>query len=114
MDNEKLFDLMSKMYSEFSEFRKETNMRFDSMEDRFDSVEGRLGSVEGKLGSVEKRLDKIEIAIEHDIKNDIKALYDGYQATQEKLTNIETIVLDTNRKVEKHDVEIQLIKSSRL
>ncbi len=107
MDNERLFDLMSKMYSEFSEFRKETNTRFDSMEDRFDSVEGRLGSVE-------KRLDKIEIAIEHDIKNDIKALYDGYQATQEKLTNIETIVLDTNRKVEKHDVEIQLIKSSRL
>ena len=93
MDNEKLFDLMSKMYSEFSEFRKETNTRFDSMEGR---------------------LDKIEIAIEHDIKNDIKALYDGYQATQEKLTNIETIVLDTNRKVEKHDVEIQLIKSSRI
>ncbi|MCG8502658.1 MAG: hypothetical protein MJB12_19920 [Firmicutes bacterium] len=107
MDNEKLFDLMSKMYAEFSEFRKETSTRFDSMEDRFDSVEG-------KLGSVEKRLDKIEMAIEHDIKNDIKALYDGYQATQKKLTNIETIVLDTNRKVEKHDVEIQLIKSSRI
>lgn len=93
MDNEKLFDLMSKMYAEFSEFRKETSTRFDSMEGR---------------------LDKIEIAIEHDIKNDIKALYDGYQATQKKLTNIETIVLDTNQKVEKHDVEIQLIKSSRL
>jgi phage-related tail protein len=71
---DKVFELMEKMYSEFTEFRKETNSKFDNMDKKFD-----------KLGNQVTRL-------EHDLKKDISALYDGYKQNTEQLNRIETEV----------------------
>jgi len=42
------------------EFKRESNGRFDQIENRLGSVENRLGSVENQLGSVENRLGSVE------------------------------------------------------
>ena len=89
---DKTFELLSKLYGEFSEFRKETNTRLDSLEN-------------GQK--------KIESLIENDVKSDIKALYDGYKQTYEKLESLEIKVDDISSKVEKQDVEIRVIKGGK-
>lgn len=61
---DKTFELLSRMYGEFTEFRKETN-------ERLDKVEGHLTRLENEHG---KKLD---------------ALFDGYKQTYEKLEAIE-------------------------
>ena len=63
---DKTFELLTKMYSEFS--------------DRLSGVENRLGGVENRLNSVEGHITRLEI--EHGQKLD--ALFDSYINLHEK------------------------------
>lgn len=94
---EKILELLNKMYNEFS--------------GRFDGIENRLDGVENRLDGVENRLTKVETLIENDIKNDINALYDGYKLIYEKVESIGKTVNEILVKVDKHDAEICLLKS---
>jgi|LSQX01.3.fsa_nt_gb peptidoglycan hydrolase CwlO-like protein len=82
MDNDKLFDFMSQIYSE--------------MKDGFNKVDKSLNSLEKEVNSLEKKVNKTNIVIVNDIKPDIKALFDGYKQNTEQLTRIEN-------EVNKHD-----------
>lgn len=79
---DKIFDLMTKMYSEFSEFRKESNDRFDKIDKRLDTVEKTIIKIENVHG--EK----------------LSALFDGYVQNTNKLDKIE-------EEVKKHDEVIE-------
>lgn len=68
---DKTFDLLEKMYSEFMEFRKEANIRFDKLE---------FGQKKLESGQV-----KIEAALEHDIKPSLQALHERAAANTDKL-----------------------------
>ena len=92
---DKTFDLLTKMYGEFSEYRKESNSRFDN--------------IEGGLS----RLGNQVTALEHDLKKDISALYDGYKQTYEKLQDVEEKIDTLSDKVDKHDIKIQVIEGAR-
>lgn len=85
--DDKLFELMTKMYSEFT--------------DRFNTIDKKL----------DEKADRQDIIkLENKIDNDSKALFDGYKQTFEKLTDIEKKVEDISEKVDKQDVEITVIK----
>ena len=58
------FEFLTKIYSELTEFRKETNAKFDK---------------------VDSRLDKIEVKLEHDIKNSLQSLHEGMSGNTSKL-----------------------------
>lgn len=79
---DKTFELLTKMYSEFS----------------------------GRFDGVENRLKKVESLIENDVKKDISALYDGYKHTYEEVVDIKKTMNEISAKVEKQDVEIHVIK----
>jgi len=68
MEEDKVFDLMTKMYAEMQNGFKGVNEKIDSVESRMDSVEGRLSSVEVgvKKNSVmlEKRGGDIQLLVE--------------------------------------------------
>lgn len=70
-NDEKLFELMSKMYGEMQEGFKEVNKRIDGIE----------GEVNG--------IKKVVINIENDHGRKLDALFDGYKQNAEKLTRIE-------------------------
>lgn len=89
---DKTFELLTKMYNEFSS--------------RFDGVENRLNDLE-------KGQKKIESLIENDVKKDISALNDGYEQTYEKLVQVEKKVDDLSDKVDKQEVEIKVIKGGK-
>jgi len=64
--NEKLFDLMEKMYVEFSK--------------RFDTVEKKVGENSNHI-----------LRLENELKENSKTLFDGYKQTYEGLMEVKTI-----------------------
>jgi hypothetical protein len=85
---DKTFELLEKMYSEFSEFRKETNTRFNK-------VEGHITRLE----------------IEHGKKLD--TLFDGYKQLAEGQEEIKSQLTELSFKVEKQDIQITVLKGSK-
>jgi hypothetical protein len=101
---DKTFELLEKMYSEFSEFRKETNTRFDNLE-----------SGQKKLESGQA---KIEVSIEHDIKPSLQALHeraacntaklDGHTQRLETVENkLDYLALSVNS----HDKRLEVVEA---
>lgn len=85
---DKTFELLSKMYGEFTEFRKETNSRLDY-------VERHIAKLENKVDS------------------NSKALFDGHKQVYEKLETVERKVDGLSDKVDRHDIKIQVIEGGR-
>ncbi|MDP4090554.1 MAG: hypothetical protein Q8930_14990 [Bacillota bacterium] len=81
MENEKLFNLMEKMYIELRDLRKDVKVNSD-----------KIDGVEQRLGNVEKTVMKIEQ--EHGKRLDV--LFDGYKQNSEQLNRIE-------KEVSKHE-----------
>jgi len=92
---DKLFDLVTKMYSEFSGFRKDMNEFRKDMNEFKQETKNDIISIENKIDSSSK------------------ALFDGYQQSYEKIISLEVKVDDILTKVEKQDVEITVIKGGK-
>ena len=86
---DKMFELMTKMYSEFTDFRKEVNEKLD------------------------QKADKSDIArIEYEHGKKIDAALDGYHQVYEKLQEHDQRFDDLENKLQKQDVEIRVIKGA--
>lgn len=73
MENEKLFDLMTQMYSEMKDGFKTVTSRLDKVETRLDQVESRLNGVE-----------KSTFVIEQDHGQKLQALFEGWETEKEQ------------------------------
>ncbi len=93
---DKTFELLSRMYGEFSEFREGTEEFQKNITQK-----------------VQENSNHI-IRLENELKGDIKALYDGYKQTYEKLNVLENKVDDISAKIEKQEVEIKVIKGGKV
>jgi ferritin-like metal-binding protein YciE len=92
---DKMFELITKMYNEFSEFRTDMN------------------EFKKDMNEFRKETKNDIIRLENKIDTNSKALFDGYKQTFEKLTVVEKKVDDISTKVEKQDVEITVIKGDK-
>lgn len=97
---DKMFELMEKLYGEFSLFRNETNKRLDTMDKRFDFLESDV-----------KGIKKDILRIENDLKPKAEAALDGYKAVYEKLQELQTEVKEISRKVETQEGELRLLRN---
>ena len=87
---DKAFELLTKLYSELTGFRKEVNEKLD------------------------QKADKSDIArIEYEHCSKLEALFDGYKQTYEKLDVIEAKLDTLSDKVDRHDIKIQVIEGGR-
>ena len=85
MDNDKLFELISKMYGEMQEGFRGIDEQFKGVKDEFKGVKSRLGSIESRV-----------IIIEEDHGKKLDLLFDGYKQNTDKLDRIE-------KEVSRHD-----------
>lgn len=95
MDNEKLFELMTKVYSELQSTKTE---------------------MQNGLKEVKEKLEKVENAVtglEYELKETKKALYDGYVQNTESIKRIEIKLDEISEKVDKHDIKIQVIEGGK-
>ena len=85
-DNNEMFELLTKIYSEFQSMKSDVNERFDTLE--------------GKVDNLESEVRKTNVTIENEIKPKIEALFDGYKQNTETidaLTNkIDDLQMDVN------------------
>lgn len=70
MLEEKMFDLMSNIYGELSQFRNETDKRLNSLENSMNRMESNMVCLENKLD------------------NNSRALFDGYKQTYEEVKDL--------------------------
>ncbi len=96
--DEKVFELMEKMYSEMQEMKSNMATKYD-LADMVTKDD--LLKVEQKLIIMENKMDQNH-----------KVLYDGYKLTFEKLETLEVKVNEIENKVERQDVEIRVIRSA--
>lgn len=99
MENDKLFEFMTKMYSEMKE-------GFSKIDDRFNDVDDRFNKLENEVS-------KIKLTIENDIKPDIKTSLEGYSQVYEKLEVLEKKVDELAEKQSSQEVEIRVIKGNQ-
>ncbi|MCX7923148.1 MAG: hypothetical protein N3B21_14240 [Clostridia bacterium] len=87
---EKLFELMTKMYSD---------------------ITSKLEAMDKKL---DKKADKSDIVhIENKSDTNTKALFDGYKQFYEKLNILDNKINELSSKVEKQEVEVKVIKGGK-
>ena len=84
---EKMFEMMTKMYSDIAS--------------RLDIISEKLDKKAGKSDIVR---------LENEFDNKTKTLFDGYKQTYEKIDNLEGKVDSIAKEIEKQDVEIRVIK----
>ena len=92
---DKTFDLISKMYGEFTEFRKEVNNEFKETKSDIRS------------------LKKDVLRIEHSHGSKLDILFDGYKQVYDKLELVDKKVDNLTDKVDRHDIRIQVIEGGR-
>ncbi len=90
--DDKLFDLLEKMYSEMKTGFSKTNER---------------------LEKIENSIVKIESKLDSEISSKIESLFDGYKQNTEIANRIETKLGDLADKVEKQEVEIRVVKGAK-
>lgn len=86
---DKIFDLITKLYSDINIKLDRITQKLDDKADKLDIVR-----LEDKFGA------------------DNKALFDGYKQTYEKLLGIEFRLGNISEKVGKQDIEIKVIKNA--
>jgi tetrahydromethanopterin S-methyltransferase subunit G len=96
---DELFELMTKMYGDFS--------------GKFDKLENRLETIENRLETIEKRQLKTDIVLDHDIRNNILAIQESTQVTYRRLESLEKKVDKLSGQVEQQEFEIKVIKGGK-
>lgn len=101
MDENKMFELLEKIYVEVQETKKEVNchtQRLDSFDKRFDSIDKRFDSLESEV-------KKIGIKIDEEMIPAQKALLDGYKQNAENITaldgKLDRLQIDVNKASER-------------
>lgn len=90
--NEKVFNLLEKLYVEFTEFKDEmTTFK----------------------GDMTKKVTKIEATLESDIKPDVKLALQGFVDSNEKLNTLENRINKIFDRVDRHDMMIKVIEGTK-
>lgn len=66
-----------------------------------------------RVTNIEQKLTKVELIIENEIRPDIKGLYDTQSQVLTKLEEHDKRFDSIEAKLEKHDVEIRVIKAAK-
>lgn len=99
LENDKVFDLLTKMYSELTDKIDKIDEKFTK---RFDNVEEKLGKVENVVTVLENRFEDSR-----------KTLFDDHTQTQDILARIEIKLEELTDKVDSHDIKIQVIEGGK-
>jgi len=62
--DDKVFEMMEKIYSELISFKTEVNGKFEEVNGKFEEVNGKFEEVNGKIDEVNKKADKNTILLE--------------------------------------------------
>ncbi|MGL5677619.1 MAG: hypothetical protein ACRDDX_14515 [Cellulosilyticaceae bacterium] len=94
MNNDQMFELMTKMYSEMQEGFKGMKQQLTNVETRVENIETRVENIETRLENVEKDVKEVkhmQIKMEQRLGDKIEALFDARE-----------VQMDTEKQVVQH------------
>ena len=104
---DKTFQLLEKMYSELTEFRKETTTRFDIVENDINGLKEDVNGLKEDVNGLEEDVNGLKkdvLRIEQNHGKKLDALFDGYIQNTQQLEKIE-------KEVSRHeDIIIKKVK----
>ncbi len=89
---DKTFELIEKMYNEFSKKFDDIDKRFDDIDKRFEGIDKRFEGIDKRFDRLEGEVRKTNAIIEHDIMPKITVLFDGHKQHTAQLERIEMAV----------------------
>lgn len=105
MENEKLFELMSKIYSELTEFKSETTKRFDNLTAKIDKNSLMLEKIQTDVKTLAEVQQSFSEQLDRSKDKDGKTL-------GERLDTIELAVTDTSKSLNELTDTIDVIKDT--
>lgn len=113
ISNEQLFEFMTKMYTDL-------NGRIDGIEKKMHGMENEMSGIKDEMNGIKDemrdgfRATRQDIVrLENKVNTNHKALYDGYKQTYERMVILEDKVDKIDAKIDKHDVEIRVIRDAK-
>ena len=91
-NNNDLFELMTKMYSEMQQMKGEFNSKFDNLGSE-------VKDIKKELSTAKTEVTKTNVTIENDIKPRIEALFDGYKQNTESINQVSDKVDEIQRDI---------------
>ena len=102
LENDKVFDLLTKMYSDLTDRIDKMDYKIDKMDDKFSK----------RFDKIENEVVKTNIKIEQEIAPKLVALFDGHIQDQVVLNRLENKLDGLSAMVDIHDIKIAEIKGS--
>ena len=123
---DRVYDLLEKLYIEmqkgFVEIRGEVNEvrgEVNELHGNVNEIRGNVNEIRGEIKEVWEEIKEVReemnkkfVNLENKLDINLKALYDGYQQNTESINRVETKVADLSKKIDKHDIEIKVIKNA--
>ncbi|AUG57712.1 hypothetical protein [Acetivibrio saccincola] len=92
---------------------EEGQQRLEARQQRLEARQQRLEARQQRLEARQQRLEDIVTRIENDHGRKLEALFDGWKQNTEQLKRHGEILERIESKLEKHEVEIKVIKGSK-
>lgn len=90
MDNEKIFELMTKMYSEMQNGFKEVKTDIKGLKEDVTVLKEDMSTLKEDITILRKDVTKMGIIIDEEIKPKIEVLFDGYKQNSEQIFEMRT------------------------
>lgn len=121
MENDKLFELMSKMYNEMNDNLKEVRQDIngikqnlngfkqdvDELKENVTELKQEVTALKDDVAELKQDVKVLYAKVEGDVTNSIKALHDGYEHNYEVLTQIKKTVCDNTESID--DINLNVI-----
>lgn len=104
--DDKVLDLLEKVYIELQSTK--TELKGD-----FKGIKGDIKDIKGNITSIDNRLTKIEIKMENDIKNKMDLLFETQVDINRHFDVVEKKIDDLSLKVDRHDIKIQVLEGGK-
>lgn len=96
MDNNKLQELILQQLTTLAEGQRQIEARIEIVKD----LQSRMGNVEARLGGLETGQRRIEMRMENEVIEKIRAVFDGWKAHEEKLERVMSTLQEHETKLE--------------
>ncbi|MGE5473516.1 MAG: hypothetical protein ACM3UU_04765 [Ignavibacteriales bacterium] len=104
--SDKVYELIEKMYAEFTDRLNGIDSKFDGIDKKFDVIDHRFDTLEKEI---RQNGDQI-LRLENQFHDKIGILFDAHKSTNERLDRLEIKVNDIAKMSEMHEVQIKGIK----
>lgn len=117
---DKAYELIQKMYLEFTDRLNGIDKRFEGIDKKFDGIDKKFEGIDKRFEVIDHRFDNLEkeirqngsqiLRLENQFHDKIGILFDAHKATNERLDRLETKFDDIAKISDIHEVQIKGIK----